>query len=193
MLVMRPREAKTGEKSQREARSGRIDCFCHLGGRERGDTGEKQGKGPAESAESLSVRSSSINSLSQQKILDCGLSHNTAQSVSRQDTTRICMSAAFMCSATKPHPTLKKGKKEWNKMATAFISLTQTPQASLPQRRLFPHSTDHSSMWRGRRLYALACCSAAFESKLWKWIHDYLCKTPQSRADGHKFLFFSWH
>lgn len=150
MLVKRQREAKMGGKPQRQAsRIGCTDYIFHIwervntGGGKQGSGDRKRGNGPEESAESLSMRSSSINWLSQHKKYSTVVCSVTTQH--KLSAAKTLRGSAWVQTATKPHPTLKK-RQEWNKMATAFISFTQTPQASLPQRRLIPHNTDHCGM-----------------------------------------------
>lgn len=153
MLVKRQREAKMGGKPQRQAsRIGCTDYICHIwervntGGGEQGSGDRKRGNGPEESAESLSMRSSSINWLSQhKKILDCGLlSHNAAQTISRQDTTRIRMSAD--CNKAPPHT----GKKTRMKQNGHGFHLLHTDTPGITSSKT-THPTQHRPLWHVKR------------------------------------------
>lgn len=95
-------------------------------------------------------------------LLDCGPGHSTAQSSSHR---RLWGSAWALQQSVNPNqrPTLKKHETK-HKMATVFISLTQTPQASLPQRTLIP--TLHMPLQHvTREKHASLCCKGVLKVK----------------------------
>lgn len=99
--------------------------MCHIG--ERADRREETRKRWEEGVSSRYLRDR------------CGLlSHSAAQAIG-YEATRLCMSAD--CNKAPPHT---DKKTRGNKMATAFISFTHTPQASL-------HPTQHTPLQHGGR------------------------------------------
>lgn len=104
--------------------------MCHIG--ERADRREETRKRWEERVSSRYLRD-------HLQLRRCGLlSHSAAQTIGCE-ATRLCMSAD--CNKAPPHT---DKKTRGNKMATAFISFTHTPQASL-------HPTQHTPLQHVKR------------------------------------------